>query len=375
MSDNKPKIDLKARLGKKTVSTPGAASVPPPAGLPRPQPSAPAAMPRPSAVPTPPAIAQQQAAQRIDPTNPYASMPRQSAPVQARPQEIRVDMEEVRAAQRSGRGKVMALALVTAIVGGVMGFAFGGGSERAKGADAAIQGAKDLLKEVDDSNKQITDLAETLKSARTKLLQKGAYPQEEVTKLGAINIPLKSTSLADKSIGRFKRETLTMLIDFTAAVEEANDQKEGLQRLLSSASLKDYVEEQKTPKVRWIGYVGGGPGGPWISLEPLQKDKAFPAATGWPAELEFKGEKDKIEKVKRYSSGDPTGSEPPFLPVNPQSQGGVCPSDVVGSLISQLMKMETVLRGDNTPGVDKTGLIERGQKLSEMLKKIGKGAS
>jgi hypothetical protein len=375
MSDNKPKIDLKARLGKKTVSTPGAASVPPPAGLPRPQPSAPAAMPRPSAVPTPPAIAQQQAAQRIDPTNPYASMPRQSAPVQARPQEIRVDMEEVRAAQRSGRGKVMALALVTAIVGGVIGFAFGGGSERAKGADAAIQGAQELLKEVNDSNKQITDLAETLKSARTKLLQKGAYPQEEVTKLGAINIPLKSTSLADKSIGRFKRETLTMLIDFTAAVEEANDQKEGLHRLLSSASLKDYVEEQKTPKVRWIGYVGGGPGGPWISLEPLQKDKAFPAGAGWPAELEFKGEKDKVEKVKRYSSGDPTGSEPPFLPVNPQSQGGVCPSDVVGSLISQLMKMETVLRGDSTPGIDKTGLIERGQKLSEMLKKIGKGAS
>jgi hypothetical protein len=375
MSDNKPKIDLKARLGKKTVSTPAAASVPPPqVGMPRPQPSAPAAMPRPSAVPTPPQIAQQQA-QRIDPTNPYASMPRQSAPVQARPTEIRVDMEEVRAAQRSGRGKVMALALVTAIVGGVIGFAFGGGSERAKGADAAIQGAQELLKEVDDSNKQITDLAETIKSARTKLLQKGTYPQEEITKLGAINIPLKSSSLADKSIGRFKRETLSMLIDFTAAVEEANDQKEGMQRLLGSASLKDYIEEQKTPKVRWIGYVGGGPGGPWISLEPLQKDKAFPAGTGWPAELEFKDDKGKVEKIKRYASGDPTGSEPPFLPVNPQSQGGVCPSDVVGSLIGQLLKMETVLRGDNTPGVDKTGLIERGQKLSEMLKKIGKGAS
>jgi hypothetical protein len=375
MSDNKPKIDLKARLGKKTVSTPAAASVPPPVGLPRPQPSSPAAMPRPSAVPTPPAIAQQQAAQRIDPTNPYASMPRQSAPVAARPQEIRVDMEEVRAAQRSGRGRVMVLALITAIVGGVIGFAFGGGNERSKGADAAIEGAGLLLKEVDDSNKQITELAETLKSARTKLLGKGAYPQEEITKLGAINIPLKSTSLADKSIGRFKRETLAMLIDFTAAVEEANDQKEGLQRLLGSATVKEFYEEQKAPKVRWIGYVGGGPGGPWISLEPLQKDKAFPAATGWPVELEFKDDKGKVEKVKRYSSGDPTGSDPPFLPVNPQSQGGVCPSDIVGTLISQLLKMETVLRGDSTPGVDKTGLIERGQKLAEMLKKIGKGPS
>jgi hypothetical protein len=375
MSDNKPKIDLKARLGKKTVSTPAAASVPPPqVGMPRPPQQQSVPMPRPSAVPTPPAIAQQQAAQRIDPTNPYASMPRQSAPVAARPQEIRVDMEEVRAAQRSGRGKVMALALITAAVGGVIGFAFGGGSERAKGADAAVLGASELLKEVESSNKQITDLAETLKSARTKLLGKGTFPQEEVTKLGAINIPLKSTSLADKSIGRFKRETLSMLIDFTAAVEEANDQKEGLQRLLGSNTVKELVEEQKAPKVRWIGYVGGGPGGPWISLEPLSKDKLFPAGSGWPAELEFKSDKT-TEKVKRYASGDPTGSSPPFIPVNPQSQGGVCPSDVVGTLISQLMKMETVLRGDSTPGVDKTGLIERGQKLAEMLKKIGKGAS
>jgi hypothetical protein len=372
MSDNKPKIDLKARLGKKTVSTPAAASVPPPVGISRPQ--QPGAMPRPSAVPTPPAIQQQQAAQRVDPTNPYASMPRQSAPAAARPQEIRVDMEEVRAAQRSGRGRVMALAFITAIVGGVIGFAYGGGAERAKGADAAIQGAAELLKEVDDSNKQITELAETLKAARTKLLSKGTFPQEEVAKLGAINIPLKSASLADKSIGRFKRETLTMLIDFTAAVEEANDQKEGMQRLLGSASLKEFIEEQKTPKVRWLGYVGSGPGGPWISLEPLQKDKAFPAGAGWPAELEFKTDKGST-KVKRYASGDPAATEPPFIPVNPQSQGGVCPSDVIGSLISQLLKMETVLRGDNTPGVDKTGLIERGQKLSEMLKKIGKGAS
>jgi hypothetical protein len=301
-------------------------------------------------------------------------MPRQSAPVAARPAEIRVDMEDVRAAQRSGRGKVMALALVTAGVGGFIGFAFGGGAERAKGADAAIIGAQELLKEVEDSNKQITELADTLKSARTKLLGKGAYPQEEVTKLGAINIPLKSASLADKSIGRFKRETLSMLIDFTAAVEEANDQKEGLQRLLGSATVKEFIDEQKAPKVRWIGYVGGGPGGPWISLEPLPKDKIFPAATGWPGDIEFKTEK-ATEKVKRYNSGDPAGSDPPFIPVNPQSQGGVCPSDVVGTLISQLMKMETVLRGDSTPGIDKTGLIERGQKLSEMLKKIGRGAS
>jgi hypothetical protein len=372
MSDNKPKIDLKARLGKKTVSTPAAASVPPPmAAIPRPP--AAAAIPRtsPSGVPQPPFA--QQAAPRIDPTDPYASMSSHAAP--SRPAAIRIEVggDEIREAARRGRSKVFVLALITACVGGFIGFTVGGGNERAKGADAAVAGAKELHKLVEDSNKQITELADVIKSARSKLLQKGTYPQEEVAKLASINIAFKSTDLADKSIGRFKRDTLAMVIDFTAAAEAMNDQKESLHLFLASNRLKEYVAEQKAPKVSWVAYMGGGPGGPWLSVEPLSAP--FPAAqqgTPWPTEIEVMDGKNKV-KVKRYASGDPAGSEPPFIPVNPQTQGAVCPSDVVGSLISQMIKMEQVLRGDPTPGVDKTGLIEKGQKLVAQLKKIGSG--
>jgi hypothetical protein len=322
----------------------------------------------PSGVPIP-QFGQPQQPSRIDPTDPYASMPQQAAP--SRPAAIRIEMgEEVREAQRRGRSRVAVLALITAIIGGVIGFAFGGGAERGKGADSAVAGAKELLKIVDDSNKQITELADVIKSAREKLLKKGEYPEDEVKKLAAINISFKSLDLADKSIGRFKRDTLTMLIDFTAAVEAMNDQKGSLHLFLGSQRLKDFVAEQKAPKVNWIAYMGGGPGGPWLSLERL--GEPFPAAGGtWPSDIEVADGKNKV-KVKRYSSGDPAGSDPPFIPVNPQSQGGVCPSDIVGSLISQMIKMEQVLRGDPTPGVDKTGLIEKGQKLSDQLKKIGR---
>jgi len=372
MSDNKPKIDLKARLGKKTLSTPAASSVPPPMGIPRPPAAAPMPQRSPSGVPAPP-FAQPQAAPRVDPTNPYASVPIQSAPV--RSAAIRVEIgEEVREAQRRGRSRVLVLALVTAIVGGVIGFAFGGGAERAKGADAAIAGSKDLLKLVEDSNKQITDLADVIKSARDKLLKKGDYPQEEVDKLKTINIAFKPGDLADKGIGRYKRDTFGMLIDFTAAAEAMEDQKESLYLFLGSQRLKNFVAEQKAPKVAWVGYMGGGPGGPWISLEPL--GSPFPAAADkskWPDDVEVSDGKSKT-KIKRYSSGDPAGNEPPFIPINPQTQTAVCPSDVVGSLVSQMIKMETVLRGDPTPGVDKTGLIEKGQKLVEQLKKIGRDA-
>jgi hypothetical protein len=366
MSDNKPKIDLKARLGKKTVSSPTAGSVPPPMGIPKP---APAVMSRPggSSIPAPPFGQPQQA--RIDPTNPYSSVASSSAPVQARPQEIRIEMgEEVREAQRKTRGRIMMLSLVTAIIGGVIGFAFGGGAERGKGAQSAITGAKELLKEVEDSNKQITDLADTIKNARTKLMQKGEYPEAEVSKLGAINIPFKSAGLSGRGIGRFKGEIVTALIDFASSVEAANDQKESLQVILSSKAIKDLVAEQKTPKVHWTATIQNTPGGPWVVLQG--NPAPFAAADKWPDTLEFK-EGTNTTKMKRYTSGDPTGTEAPFLPVDPGSQGAVCKSNVYGALVSQLMKMETVLRGDSTPGVDKTGLIESGQKLAEQLKKIG----
>jgi hypothetical protein len=369
MADNKPKIDLKARLGKKTVSAPVTSSVPPPVGLQRPgvapaRPSQPVA--RPGSVPAPPFGSQ---APRIDPTNPYSSVAAQAAPVAQRPREIRVDMEEVRAANRGRRGRVLFLSLVTAAVGGFLGFTFGGGYERGKAGKAAVIGAKDLLKEVEASNSQIQQLADTLKSARQKLLGKGTYPQEEVTKLGAINLPFKSVSLLDKGIGRFKRDTMVLLIDYTTGVEAANDQKESLHRLLGSAALKGVIEEQKAPKVRWMAQVENTPGGPWVLLNRLPEANAFPIGDKWPEALDIK-EGEKVTKYKRYTSGDPVGTEPPFIPVSPQSQG---PSDLIGTLISQLLKMDEVLRGNKEdPANEKTGLLERGQKLAEQLKRIGK---
>jgi hypothetical protein len=376
MSDNKPKIDLKARLGKKTVSAPITSSVPPPVGLQRPgvapqavRPSAPAARPG-GSVPAPPFGAQQSRAPRIDPNDPYSSVAASAAPVAQRPREIRVDMEEVRAANRGRRGRVMFLCLVTAGVGAFLGFTLGGGYERGKAGKAAVIGSKELLKEVEDSNAQVQQLADTLKSASQKLLKKGEYPKDEVTKLGAINIPFKPMSMLDKGIGRFKRDTMVMLIDYATAVEAANDQKEAIQRILGSGSLKALIEEQQKPKVRWIARVEGGPGGPWMTLDRLPEANVFLMGEKWPEELEIKGENNSSTKLKRYTSGDPGGSEPPFIPMSPQSQG---PSDVVGSLISQLLKFDETLRGNKEdPTNEKTGLLERGQKLADALKRIGK---
>ena len=109
---------------------------------------------------------------------------------------------------------------------------------------------------------------------------------------------------------------------------------------------------------------------PMISIWPLAGEVTFAVGDKWPDTLDFK-QGNSTTKMKRYTSGDPMGTEAPFIPVDPGSQGQVCKSNVYGALVSQLMKMETELRGDSTPGVDKTGLIEAGQKLAEQLKKIG----
>ena len=52
----------------------------------------------------------------------------------------------------------------------------------------------------------------------------------------------------------------------------------------------------------------------------------------------------------------------------------VCPSDVLVKLRSSLSDLEETLRGNQTPGEEKTGLLESGQALAKKLKQIGTAA-
>src|SRR5688500_19301758 len=91
--EKKPKIDLKARLGKKSVTGPsgGSGSIPPPVGI-----------PKPAGIPAPPfgGGAKARPAAKIDASDPYAAIEAQAAPVRAEPAAIKIEMsDEVR--QRS----------------------------------------------------------------------------------------------------------------------------------------------------------------------------------------------------------------------------------------------------------------------------------
>jgi len=378
MEDKKPKIDLKSRLGKKTVSSPAVGSIPPPAGVAIPKPSVPVA--NPSRVPAPPfAAAPQQVAAasvlpRVDASNPYGAMAPSVAPVRVAPQSITIEMsDEFVAAQKSGRTKILVLSLVTAAIGAGLGFAGGGISERNKAADAAVIGAGELSKKVEDTTKKANELADILKSAKEKL-SKATFPEEEVSKLGAINLPFTAADLSGKGIGRFNGATLSMLIDFSTIVDEVNDQKEKLQNVMSGnkKAVQDFLAGQSKPQVRWSVVVGNGPGGPWGTMQPVPtpffaKDGDKPK---WPDDIRIPvGDKQAV--LKRYNTGNPVSEDGLFIPIDPASQASVCSNSVVTTLRRELGDLEEVLRGNKNPGEEKTGLLESGEQLGKKLKQIG----
>ncbi|MDF3072138.1 MAG: formin, partial [Polyangiaceae bacterium] len=370
------KIDLKARLGKKTVSAPvpgPGASIPPPAGIPKPS-----GIPAASGIPAPPfqspATTSRAPAPVMDASNPYGAMQPSAAPVAAQAQTIRIELgDDVVRANRGGKSKIAMLAGVTALIGIGVGYIIGGAAERGASADSAVQGAKALVKDVETANTKISELADILKSAREKL-GKSTFPEEEVTKLGALNIPFDGTNLSGKGIGRYKSEVVTMLISFASSAAEANDNKGDLQRVLSGQkkAVTDFLESQTKPKVRWSVIVGGSPAGPVGSMQLLPTP--FVASEKWPDSFEVPGEKGKKITIKRYLKGDAASEDPTFIPVDPGTQGAVCPDAAVVRLRSRIGELEEVLRGNATPGEERTGLLEAGQTLVKKLKDIGKTA-
>src|SRR4030095_6650258 len=145
-------------------------AIPPPAGI-----------PKPAGIPAP---MFGKKAPKVDHTDPYAAIHADHAPTRAEPQAIKVELsEEVLQAQKQGPAKIIAIAVATAAVGGLLGYALGSGAERGKGSDRALADAKQLAQEVDEASAKIEELIEVIKGAKGKLSD-SKFPADEVTKLG-----------------------------------------------------------------------------------------------------------------------------------------------------------------------------------------------
>jgi len=366
---NKPKIDLKARLGRRPGATPASASIPPPVGVGQSQPS-PAPMPNPGGYASagyPSTQPQQQARPSFDAMG-VGAVVQAPAPMRgvATPTSFEAE-EEFRAVRQGSRTKVIILAAGTAFVGGLLGFAVGGLSERNSVAETAVAGAKQLAADIDTANAAVVKLDQVLTDA-LKDLKDGKYPDAEVKELGGINIPFDGTNLAGKAIGRFKPQLVTMLISYAEDAARVNTQKDKIRSVLSlsKAAVEDLLAQANSPQVRWGVAVQSGPQGPWGSMQVLPAAFAVSGEKGgWPAQFELGENK---TSVKRYTGGDPNNQ---VIPVAPQTQTAVCPSDTMVRIRRELADLQKVVKGDQTPGQETDGIAALGEAIKKQLNSIG----
>lgn len=374
--DKKPKIDLKSRLGKKTVVGPGGPAVPPPVG----------GIPKPvlGGVPVP-SLMQQAAkpAVKVDASDPYAAISATDAPRAAEPQAIKIEMsEEVVQAQKKAGQRAFLFAGIGAVIGIGIGYLVGGRAEAGRTNTLALSGAQQLKDDVTKANAEASAIAETLKNALDKI-KANKFPEDEVKALGEQNIPFEGSTLASKGLGRFNARLATLLVQYAGATTEANDQKDKIRNILgfSKKGILDYLEQKEKPKVRWSIFAVSGPGGPWGVMQPvsepfLVKDAATKDYK-WPASIKINDGGKQVD-LKRCDGSDCTGSTPKFIPIDPDTQQAVCPNDTISKLQRELGDMQEVFRGKaaEIPGEDdKPGLIKLGEQVLEELGKVGQPGS
>jgi hypothetical protein len=404
--EKKPKIDLKARLGKTAV---GGATPPPPAAAPSapaeagsvPAPAASVPVAPPPAVssgglpapavglPVPPGVPIGRAP-ALDPSNPLAAVvaPPQPVAPAAPPAPARIEVDEmaVQEAAKKARRTGFVFAAVTLVAGVGIGFMGGQAQQAGKYKADSRADAADLKKDVDGAKTKMEDLAKALEGGRDSLKAKPpVFPKELANQLGGINVDFDGTKLAGRRFSGFPLETAGGLIDLATAVAALNEHKTAIKNLLTK--LEKPLTEQLaaaqagTASLQYMVLLGGptgkDPNGNFVGvLSPISPPIAI--------------SKEKIEipnDLKGVVNGgvvtvpkltSASIDKPGAVYLAPGSVEAIFPSDtksLAGQLSVKLADLIHELRGDEKPKEDivtdvKPGLIERAETLSKNLDKV-----
>jgi len=389
----KPKIDLKARLGK-AVAAPAAGapigapalggdgSVPPPPGsIPPPAGASPSS--RPSGVPglgiaPPPGLSPG------IPLPPFGAPKKKKAEpkVGAAAQTIKVEIgEEIIIERKRAIKRTIFAGIVTAIIGGVMGFVAGGQAEVGKRGQLTVDRAKSLETEVKAANDKMVELASLLEDAQQSLKAK-KYPKDLSKALSEINIPFEASYLEGKGIGGYPAATLRMVIQYTNGVEGLNKKKETLQKIVGYAQkpvMEAWADKEK-PKFKIGVRFSGGSEKIKAELIQFKKDSYWEVGKKeWPDEFtvlarEFvAGKKKEVEKKgERWKKGEVVGGEKvKTIPVDPSSVAGFTADAFLGRLGVALRDARVALEGDaSDPTATDMGIMKNGDALVAELHKI-----
>lgn len=404
--EKKPKIDLKARLGKTAVGgatppppavgggIPAPAAAPTPAGssgslAPAPTPGAVqsgAGLPVPPGIPVGPPPAFKSGAVNLDPSNPLAAAMAQPAPARSQapaappqPQRIEVDELTVQEARKGARKQGLIVGVIFGVVLGAIGYIAGGAQETNKGRTQSVAHAKSLAGDVGTSRDQLKVLAEKLEAGRDKLAKEKKFPDTLAKDLSAVNVDFDGTKLAGVRFSGFTQETTNGLIEYISGVQATNDRKNALMGLL--AKLQKPMTEQlaaqasgKPPAVTFVVLMDKDSAkNPYAVLAPLQKPIELSASM--PAEFTATDPRRKANvTAPKLTSLDKPGA----AYVVPQSIDAAFPSETagqVGQLVSQLTRLISDIRGEAPAAGEaisepKHGLLEKADRLVTGLNKV-----
>lgn len=386
----KPKIDLKARLGKgggaagapAPIPAPSVGSVPPPAAVPPPALGTPIPIPMPTAsqpgAPMMPGLGMPFA----QPSRPAPAPP--PAPVSAAQQTIKVEVgEEVHEERRKASKRTGLYAGIAVVVGMAVGFGIGGLKKDHDYDYAAIAGAGLLEKDVKAATEKVVELKEKLQGGEDKLRNK-EYPDDLVSALSAINVPFAIDNLQHKQVGNLKSSLQQSLFAYVMAVEDVNKAKDKLRNLLGAPDVKKAVTkawtEEKEPLFNYAVMLSSDNKGMVATLVPT-KDP-FPEGKDWPANVSVmivqqsqQGAKQVEKKATRWEKGDPSrlisGTDPVVVPVDPDSTAAFTSQEIIRKLAIGIRDIRVTLEGDaSDPTNEKAGLQKAGEDLANELHKV-----
>lgn len=391
MADQKPKIDLKARLQK--MGGPGAPTPAPAAVVPASRPSAPPPMARPVGAPPPsvpppsgipkPPISQRPVA--LDANNPLAAaagLRPPSAPAPAMAQAQRIEVDEVAVQQaRSGARKQgfmggLVLAVVAAVIAYVGGTAHQQGSDRNKSIQDAHDLAADLLKakdSLDQMQKKVTDGGNTLMGATP------AFPKDLGQSLAGMTVDFAGDKLFGRRFSGVPADTTRGLMDFITRVQALNDKKDLVVALLSK--LEKPITEQLARKgqepISIVAVVDKDTPGGALRLAslvtPLEPGKDIPA------QLLFSNPIGQGNVQLPWLKDAKIPKDGAAVPVIPTSFDRVCPSMQKGAVTQLLASMNSLVddiqgqKGSDSGEIvtdSKPGLSDTAAKLADQLSKV-----
>ncbi len=390
--DKKPKIDLKARLGKTA----------PPTNAPTPAPAPAAVTPSGRPLPMP---APQDAAGGFVPTpglaglpgvpvaaggfNPLAAAaapqyaPRPAAPPE--PQRIEFDDMTVQQASRSARRQGVMIGTVFAVLLGGAGYGVGQVQQQSTDRVKAREGAVDLAKGAAKAKDQLKALADKMEAGKKQLMVDRKFPDGLARELGAINVDFDGKQLEGRRFSGFTSETTRDLVGFITEVQGVNSRKAVILSLLTTLQ-KPITEQLAIPegqiKLSHVVAIRKDPSGNVAGfLSRLADPIAVPGSSiTLPPKFTFVspgggGNSDSPP----YTGGD-LATKPGVVYIVPKTFDSVCPSATGGQIAqlgAQIGNFLGELKGDaqgadpNMVSDSKPGLIDRADKLIKELQAVG----